>query len=169
MKHITHQLIVLISLLLTTSFCYGTEKNSFTKLDSQGKALPDNSKTWAMVKDNSTQLIWEVKTNDGSIHDKNRLYTYTEAEKQLIGELNSNKFGGFSDWRMPSNDELYSIRQKGAQPYIDSLFFPHTTPTPYHSWRLCGSGEIFNEQVKFGKKRIKGKLKPARAVRGEQQ
>ena len=158
----------IILLLITASLCYGSpEKHDFTKLDAQGGNLPDDAQTWSMVRDNTTQLVWEVKTDDGSIHDKNNTFSYTEAEEKLIGELNRTKFGGFSDWRMPSNDELYSIRIKGSEPYINGLFFPHTVPTAYHSWRLCGSGEIFNEKVKFGKKRTKGSIRQARAVRGK--
>lgn len=155
-------------ILFTASFCYaGAEKTIFTKLDAQGNSLPDDAKTWVMVRDNSTQLVWEVKTTDGSIHDMKKTFTYKEAEEKLIGEMNRTKYGGFSDWRMPSNDELYSIRIKGSEPYINGLFFPHTVPASYHSWRLCGSGEIFNEKVKFGKKRNKGELRQARAVRGK--
>ena len=161
---------VFLIIFLSSSLSYaGTEngKTVFTKLDAQGQSLPDDAPAWSMVRDNTTQLIWEVKTDDGSIHDKNNTYTYVEAEEKLIKELNTMRFGGFSDWRMPSNDELYSIRLKGSEPYINGLFFPHTAPTTYHSWRLCGSGEIFNENVKFGKKRSKGNIRQARAVRGE--
>ena len=165
---LSHAVKAMVMLLLSASFCYGdSDKTTFTKLDAQGKSLPDNAETWSMVRDNSTQLVWEVKTDDGSVHDKNNTYTYEDAEEKLIGELNRTSFGGFSDWRMPSNDELYSIRIKGAEPYINNLYFPHTVATSYHSWRLCGTGEIFNEKVKFGKKRMKGKLLPARAVRGK--
>ncbi len=169
MKRLTLLFTTAIIFTFTTSLCYGTTKNDFEKYDAQGNILPNNAVSWAMVKDRTTGLFWEVKTDDASIHDKNRKFTYVEAEEQLIGKLNNMKFGGFTDWRMPSNDELYSIRKKGAEPYINPLYFPHTTPTPYHSWRLCGSGEIFNEQVKFGKTRLKGKMKPARAVRGKSQ
>ena len=43
---------------------------SYTKLDSNGKPLPDQTvdyatTPWACVKDNVTGLIWEVKTDDG--------------------------------------------------------------------------------------------------------
>lgn len=40
---------------------------SYTKLDDQGGDLPDTATSWAMVRDNVTGLIWEVKTVDGSI------------------------------------------------------------------------------------------------------
>lgn len=159
---------IILLLLLTTSLSHAaTKEQRFTKLDANGNILPDDAATWAMVKDSTTQLVWEVKTDDGSIHYKNNLYSYNEAEEILIAELNRIKFGGFSDWRMPANEELYSIRVKGAEPYINSKYFPNTLPTEYHSWRLCGSGEIFNEKVKFGKTRSRGSIRPARAVHGE--
>ncbi len=49
---------------------------SFTKLDASGVPLANQSAAytatpWACVKDNVTGLIWEVKTNDGGLHDQN--------------------------------------------------------------------------------------------------
>jgi len=41
---------------------------SYTKLDASGNDLPDSATSWVMVRDNMTGLIWEVKTDDGSIH-----------------------------------------------------------------------------------------------------
>jgi len=48
---------------------------SYTKLDASGNDLPDSATSWVMVRDNVTQLIWEVKTDDGSIHDRDNTYT----------------------------------------------------------------------------------------------
>ncbi|WP_417913186.1 DUF1566 domain-containing protein [Candidatus Electronema sp. TJ] len=54
---------------------------SYTKLDSNGMPLADQSADyattpWACVKDNVTGLIWEVKTDDGGLHDKDDTYTW---------------------------------------------------------------------------------------------
>ena len=50
---------------------YTCNPQSYTKLDASGTPLPDDAPwPWAMVKDNVTGLIWENKTDDGSIHDK---------------------------------------------------------------------------------------------------
>jgi hypothetical protein len=54
---------------------------SFTKLDSNGDALADQSvsyviEPWACVKDNVTGLIWEVKTDDGGLQDKGWRFTW---------------------------------------------------------------------------------------------
>jgi len=48
---------------------------SYIKMDAQANYLPDSATSWAMVRDNVTGLIWEVKTDDGSIHDKDNTYT----------------------------------------------------------------------------------------------
>ncbi|MCI5130842.1 MAG: DUF1566 domain-containing protein [Candidatus Electrothrix sp. EH2] len=50
---------------------------SYTKLDSSGQPLADQTATqWACVKDNVTGLIWEMKTDDGGLHDKDDTYTW---------------------------------------------------------------------------------------------
>ena len=59
---------------------YPCNPQSYTKLDASGNALPDDAPwPWAMVQDNVTGLIWEVKTNDGSIHDKDHMYGWYSA------------------------------------------------------------------------------------------
>ncbi len=49
---------------------------SFTKLDAEGNPLPASATSWSCVKDNVTGLIWEVKTDDGGLHDKDDLYNW---------------------------------------------------------------------------------------------
>ncbi|MBS3758528.1 MAG: DUF1566 domain-containing protein [Desulfobacterales bacterium] len=131
---------------------------SFTKLDSSGNVLPDSSSEWAMVRDNVTGLIWEVKQdkneaqNYANPHDADNKYTWYDPNPETNGgiageenepntldfitELNNANFGGYSDWRMPSREELrsivdYSIPYPG--PCVDASFFPNTI-APYCSY-----------------------------------
>ncbi|GAB4339910.1 MAG: hypothetical protein Kow0089_13160 [Desulfobulbaceae bacterium] len=142
-----------------------TAEQGFVKLDGQGRELPPEAEQWAIVLDRATGLYWEVKTTDGSIHDKERTFDWQGAHDEFLEELNREAFGGFTDWRLPTTDELRSIRVKGAEPYIDPHFFPNTVATGYMSWRKCGNGEVYDERVKFGKIRNTKKDRRVRAVR----
>ncbi len=42
---------------------YSINPMSYTKLDGSGNNLLDSATSWAMVRDNVTGLIWEVKHN----------------------------------------------------------------------------------------------------------
>ena len=137
----------------------------FVKLDGQGQHLPVDAEQWVMVGDKASGLVWEVKTTDGSIHDRDKTFDWAGAHESFLAELNSNTFGGFSDWRLPTTDELRTIRVKGAEPYINQTLFPNTVSTGYLSWRKCGNGDIYDERVKFGKIRNTKKDRRVRAVR----
>jgi len=106
---------------------YTGTQPSYTKLDATGNALPFSATQWAMIKDNFTGLIWENKTTDGSIHDSGKLYTWYEAQNVFIPQLNAANFGGYSDWRLPTQEELRSIVDYGRyHPAIDTGYFPNT-------------------------------------------
>ncbi|CAN2039298.1 hypothetical protein GMMP15_1160001 [Candidatus Magnetomoraceae bacterium gMMP-15] len=101
---------------------YGQDANyirnpmSFTKLDKNGNDLPDSAKSWTMVRDNNTGLIWDVTTKDE--------YNWHDASNKFITKLNAQKFGGYSDWRMPTREELRSIVNYGKVfSAIDERYF----------------------------------------------
>lgn len=63
---------------------------SFTKLDVNGTPLADQSvdyaaTPWACVQDNVTGLVWEVKTTDGGLHDKNDRYNWYNTNSATNG------------------------------------------------------------------------------------
>jgi len=144
---------------------YSINTPSYTKLDGSGSVLPDSAMSWVMVRDNVTGLIWENKTVDGTIHDKNKTYTWydptnpnpgTQGDgtdtKDFLDALNSARFGGYSDWRLPTVKELTSIVNHGIPypgPTIDTGYFPNavssfywssTTGAPYGTYGAWGVG-----------------------------
>ena len=144
---------------------YGQDANytinpiSYTKLDATGNALPDSATSWTMVKDNVTGLIWEMKTNKDGVpnyndpHDADNTYTWYDSNpatnggysgtpgagsdtEDFIKALNDAKYGGYSNWRLPTTKELYyivdlSIAQPG--PTINERYFPNSVSAYYWS------------------------------------
>ncbi|MDG4549543.1 MAG: DUF1566 domain-containing protein [Candidatus Contendobacter sp.] len=140
----------------------GSAGFDFTKLDSNGNPLDASAPSWDCVRDNVTGLIWEIKTDDNGLRDKDWTYTWynpdpntnggsagftggatcggflgnqcnTQAYAAAVNALNP-KLCGFGDWRMPTREELRSIVDYSRfNPAID------TTATGYFprtvAWR----------------------------------
>jgi hypothetical protein len=124
---------------LTNSDADGRAGFSFTKLNSSGNPLPDQSANyatspWDCVQDNVTGLIWEVKTNDGGLHHKAWVYTWYNSDastnggnsgatvggtcfggssncdtEKFVAAVNAAGWCGHNDWRLPTASELLSI------------------------------------------------------------
>ena len=87
-----------------------------------------------MVQDNVTGLIWENKTDDSSIHDKDNTYNWYDAQSVFIATLNSQNFGGHNDWRLPTVKELSTIVDSSIPypgPTINTDYFPIAIQTLY--------------------------------------
>ncbi len=138
-----------------------TELNprSYTKLGNNGEELPDSATSWIMVRDNVTGLIWEVKqAKDGTKdyenpNDADNKYTWYDSNPATNGgsagtsgngtdtedfinalNLNTENFGGHSDWRLPTIKELASITNLGkSNPAIDAEYFHSTKMSDYWS------------------------------------
>ena len=122
---------------------YTRNPPSYTKLDESGNSLPDSATSWIMVKDNITGLIWEVKTDDGSIHDKDNTYTWQKAQDVFIAALNTKRFGGYSDWRIPTIKELANIMDHSKySPMINENYFINTKSSRY--WSATNSANSIN-------------------------
>jgi hypothetical protein len=81
------------------------------------------------VTDNQTGLMWEKKSDDGSLHDKDDLYSWSNAFTVFIAGLNTASFAGHNDWRLPNRFELESLVNLGlANPAIDSEFNNNCVP-----------------------------------------
>lgn len=137
---------------------FNLDPRSYSKLDSNGNILPNSATSWAMVKDNVTGLIWELKTDmDGVMnyrnpHDVDNKYTWydsnpatngghagkegnkNETTESFLKALNDARFGGFTDWRLPTIKELVNIidyRIAYPGPTINFRYFPNTQRSWY--------------------------------------
>lgn len=48
----------------------------YRKIAADGTVLDINAPRWSCVLDTQTQLVWEVKTDDGGLHDKDKTYRW---------------------------------------------------------------------------------------------
>jgi hypothetical protein len=75
------------------------------------------------ITDMNTGLMWEKKSDDGSIHDKDTTYTWDNAFAVHVAALNTASFAGHTDWRMPNAKELQSIvNYENASPSVSPAF-----------------------------------------------
>jgi hypothetical protein len=93
------------------------------------------------ITDNWTGLMWEKKSDDGSIHDKDDTYTWcadddgdSECDNpgfppdgtpftEFLPSLNEQAFAGYDDWRLPTVAELQDIVDRSrSAPATDPIF-----------------------------------------------
>ena len=113
------------------------------------------------VLDQFTGLTWEVKNQSGGLHDRDNTYSWFNPDEDASGELDYrgkpdggncsgspcdthavvqavNKAGlcSYTDWRMPTRDELGSIsdpRKTNKPPSINIKYFTNTQAGEYWS------------------------------------
>ena len=56
-----------------------------TKISAKGSVLKASATRWNCVKDNTTNLVWEVKTTNGDLHDQHNTYTWYESDNKKNG------------------------------------------------------------------------------------
>jgi len=129
--------------------------SNFIKISATGSKLKSTSQKWSCVLDSSSGLMWEMKTDDNGLHDKDWLYTWYQSNGLVAGTpnggecgkqgincdtasfvqaVNTEKLCGYQDWRMPSDEELLGIVSKDqVDPAIKEGFFPYTQQSMYWS------------------------------------
>jgi hypothetical protein len=136
------------------------------------------------VLDNVTNLTWTQGADwsgDGNVNSSDK-FTYTDAAAH-VATLNAQNYGGYSDWRLPSIKELYSLidyrgtdpqptaaNSNGLTPFIDDSVFEFAYGDTSAGDRIIDSqwatstlyvGTVMNNQqamfgVNFADGRIKG-------------
>ena len=111
------------------------------------------------VQDNNTGLVWEGKTdslatsrrgidsytNYDDVNSAQKWYSaaYVNPTQEDIDDstnsigylntVNTSALCGYTDWRMPTSDELQGILASGGSPRIDTAWFPNTQANFYWS------------------------------------
>ncbi|WP_200154164.1 InlB B-repeat-containing protein, partial [Chromatium okenii] len=116
----------------------------YTKIANDGSNLAASatlgiaSSDWACTRDNVTGLMWEVKTDDGGLRDKDNTYIFSNTNN-YVSNVNAAGLCGYYDWRMPTVKELMGITNLNFYnpPAIDTDYFPNTSNTWFWSFRYA--------------------------------
>jgi hypothetical protein len=138
---------------------YSINPMSYSKLDGSGNVLPDSAVSWVMVLDNVTGLTWEMKNSKDGVkdytnpHDSDNTYTWYDSNpatnggyagtqgsgtdtEDFVKALNDARYGGYSDWRLPTRKELGDTLNDGILhpgPTITTRYFINTAASWYWS------------------------------------
>ncbi|MBX3027357.1 DUF1566 domain-containing protein [bacterium] len=93
------------------------------------------------ITDTRTGLMWEKLSDDGSIHDRDNVYTWGTAK---TAALNTASFAGHNDWRLPNVNELQSLVQYGTVlPAVDAPFNTGCNPACTVTTCSCTSATYY--------------------------
>jgi hypothetical protein len=133
------------------------ESSNYVALDAKGKKTTPKAgaRPHPCVLDTATGLIWEVKTDDKGPGDKRWSYTWFDKSKHgegfpvgyqdggscthkgscdttgIVVATNKRRLCGFTDWRLPTADELAGLLRPELPKKIDERFFPNSLADYY--------------------------------------
>lgn len=134
----------------------------YVKIGAAGEEITTTASRAPCALDRFTGLMWEVKSDDGGLHDQRHTYSWYNPEESndptgvdyrgtanggacegsecdtwsYVRAVNEAGHCGFNDWRLPIRDELASIsdpRKTKSPPTINTQFFPDAQPIDYWS------------------------------------
>lgn len=149
----------------------------YSKISNTGAVLLDSAtlgngaNDWVCTKDNTTNLIWEVKTDDDGFRDKDWTYSWYDpnaatnfggsgvANRGTIckfiscdtfsytKELNSSKLCGQTQWKTPSYNELLELVDTNTWSVKSDTFFPNTVTTSVSAyWTSTTYSAVINDR-----------------------
>ncbi len=123
------------------------------KISGSGEILALESEAWSCVLDDEQSLVWEVKSEEEGVQYSLNTYTWFDGESgrgngtfskncywgkncntlSFTADVNKANLCGYSDWRLPSLDELNTIVDYYGESdtLIDADFFPNTQKNTY--------------------------------------
>ncbi|MBQ4845889.1 DUF1566 domain-containing protein [Pseudoalteromonas sp. MMG005] len=147
----------------------------YIKISAEGKPLKPWQGPWACVYDKEKQLLWEIKTDNESIHDGYWTYSWYQNQKgvanfgdcyfesnrcdtaDLLRHTNENGLCGVQTWRLPSSEELASLVEPPSRPgntHIAHDFFLHIQHGDYWSSEQTNKLSKHFNQFKEGAKSV---------------
>ena len=167
------------------------KQNTYLKKSIEGKTLSNDTETWSCIEDTNNGLTWEIKSSDNGVRDKNNSYSWYQPSllegaqgaadegkckgssdcdtQSYIQTMNKKNYCGYSDWRLPSREEMLSIvsfENAASKVTINTNYFPDTLPSwywtassnkahPEHAWYVLFRNGIALNDLKERAKHIR--------------
>jgi hypothetical protein len=141
------------------------------KISKKGKILEFDKAKWACVLDEDSNLFWEVKSTKEGLQYAKNTYTWFDGESgeedgeysrhcywakgcntsAYIEKINEASLCSFTDWRLPTNDELKTLIDYygDVDALINVVFFPNTQADTYWSSTTVENNEFVAYEVAF--------------------
>ena len=179
-RRIGPRLFLLALFLLTTVIAHNhalaEATVTFTKIANSGEVagpgtpLGSAAHEWACTRDESSGLIWEVKTADGGLRDRQSTYTPFDSNPKTnagwegyrdsrsgkclrsaveddscnteayVSAVNRIKLCGFDDWRLPTVSELIAVAAETSN--AESTSTPQLLPNTDDGWYWTGVAQV---------------------------
>ncbi|NTS78530.1 DUF1566 domain-containing protein [Catenovulum sp. SM1970] len=170
----------ILTILVFTAWCYWQLETPvdfadyrFAKIASNGEPLNPWQGPWACTLDKEQGLLWEVKTDDESIHDGYWTYSWYDGQQgqdnfgdcyfednrcdtlDLVIRTNQQALCNVRGWRLPTSAELQSLYRLNTLPQqaqIATQYFPQIKNGDYwssdHHQALTGHYQRFGHGAK---------------------
>lgn len=177
--------IILITLpyQLTADAKKSVSTDTYVSLDAEGNL---SSITPRCLQDNKTNLVWELKTDDDSLHGKDKTFRWGGVGADKVGSIafddwnalvkaaNKNALCGFTDWRVPTIDELkqlYTLQQSSEiKPYFSNTqASAYWSVSAYEKYPEHAQTVYFGNGVSYYYNGYRGNPLPVHLVRGDKQ
>ncbi|MCC7547771.1 MAG: DUF1566 domain-containing protein [Burkholderiales bacterium] len=149
-------------------------RHRYTKIGSDGSTLDKAARlgvgagNWVCSIDEETGLMWEIKTSDGGLRDRNHTYTPYDSNpktnggwigyrdtrsgncdrtqmheascntESYINALNASRLCGHADWRLPTIPELVAIAGESSSSPDADVALPNTA----EGWYWTGVSKV---------------------------
>ena len=161
---------LLFSLFMSISLNVNAVYNvDFLKMSNDAEILELESSEWSCVLDNKSSLVWEVKSENEGIQYALNTYTWFDGvsgknngiyskncywgkncnTQSYIEDINKAELCTYSDWRLPTTNELITIVNYygDSDILIDLDFFPNTQMGAY--WTSMSANSSLAYEIPF--------------------